>query len=130
MGDDLLLVIFAVLFPVLLLGEVVLLVVLWRSGGGRLPRMAGPTDAHGTAHPTADHVASEVGLVSAWLISSGLAMGLGFVASFVAVHVLLFSFGTEVAMLGLIVSAVLLAATPIVVALMLRRQARRQARHR
>lgn len=127
MGDDLLLVIFAVLFPVLLLGEVVLLLVLWRSGGGRLPRLAGPSETHGAAaHGTADHVANEVGLVSAWLISSGLAMGLGFVASFVAVHVLLFSFGTEVAMLGLIVSAVLLAATPVVVALMLRRQARRR----
>lgn len=127
MGDDLLLVIFAVLFPVLLLGEVVLLIVLWRSGGGRLPRMTGPADAHGAvAHPTADHVAHEVGLVSAWLITTGVAMGLGFVASFVAVHVLLFSFGTEVAMVGLVVSAVFLAATPAVVALVLRRQARRR----
>ena len=122
MGDDLLMVIFAVLFPVLLLGEVVLLVVLWRSGGGRLPRIAGPSEAHGPV----DHVANELGLVSAWLISSGLAMGLGFVASFVAIHVLLFSFGTEVAMLGLIASAVLLGATPVVVALLLRRQARRR----
>lgn len=122
MGDDLLMVIFAVLFPVLLLGEVVLLVVLWRSGGGRLPRIAGPGEAQGPV----DHVANEVGLVSAWLISSGLAMGLGFVASFVAVHVLLFSFGTEVAMLGLITCAVLLGATPVVVALLLRRQARRR----
>jgi len=122
MGDDRLMVIFAVLFPVLLLGEVVLLVVLWRSGGGRLPRIAGPGDVHGPA----DHVASEVGMVSAWLISSGLAMGLGFVASFVAVHVLLFSFGPEVAMLGLVASAILLGATPVVVAVMLRRQARRR----
>lgn len=121
MGDDLLLVIFAVLFPVLLLAEVVLLVIVWRSGGGRLPRIAGPGDAM----TPRGHVANDLGLVSTWLISSGLAMGLGFVASFVAVHVLLFSFGPEIAMLGLIVSGVLLAVTPIVVALLLRRQARR-----
>jgi hypothetical protein len=121
MGDDLLLVIFAVLFPVLLLGEVVLLVLLWRSGGGRLPRIVGPAATHGPA----DRVANEVGLVSAWLISSGLAMAVGFVASFVAVHVLLFSFGTEIAMLGLILSAGFLIAIPIVVAVVIRRQAHR-----
>ena len=122
MGDDLLMVIFAVLFPVLLLAEVVLLVVVWRSGGGRLPRIAAP----GEAVTPSDRVANDLGLVSSWLISSGLAMGLGFVASFIAVHVLLFSFGPEVAMVGLILSGVLLVATPVVVALMLRRQARRR----
>ena len=121
MGDDLLLVIFAVLFPVLLLGEVVLLVMVWRSGGGRLPRIA-PTEVR----TTTDHVASDLSLVSAWLISSGLAMGVGFVASFIAVHVLLFSFGTEVAFIGLVISVVLLAATPVVVGLLVRRQAHRR----
>lgn len=124
MGDDLALVIFAVLFPVLLVGELVLLVVLWRSGGGRMPRITPTLEGHG--HGPRDQVTSDVWLVSVWLVATGLAMGLGFVAAFVAVHVLLFTLGTEVATLGLLVSAAFLAAIPVGVALVMRRRARRR----
>jgi hypothetical protein len=119
MGDDLLLVIFAVFFPVLLLGEVVLLVVLWRS------REASPRPGLRAPQPPthADQVAGEVGLVSTWLISSGVAMAIAFIAAFVAVHVVLFSFGTTLAMLGLILSVAVLGAIPVVMAFVLRRRA-------
>jgi hypothetical protein len=120
MGNDMVLVVFAVLFPVLLIGELVLLVLLWRSGGGRLPRIVQPPEAAGPR----DQVANDVWMVSVWLIATGLAMTLGFVAAFVAVHVLLFTVGTEAAMVGLIVSAIFLAAIPVAVALLMRRRGR------
>ena len=122
MGNDPALVIFAVLFPVLLVGEIVLLAMLWRASGGRLPRLAAPHQPPGPH----DHVANEVWLIGVWLAATGLAMGLGFVAAFVAVHVLLFTFGSEAALVGLLVSATFLAAIPIGLALIMRRQARRR----
>lgn len=118
--NDPLSVIFAVLFPVLLVGELVLLALLWRAGGGRLPRVA-PRHEPATVE---GRVVDDVWLVSVWLVATGLLMGLGFVAAFVAVHALLFTLGTEAAMVGLFVCGALLAAIPIVVALMVRRQAR------
>jgi len=121
MGNDPAMVIFSVLFPVLLVGEIVLLALLWRTGGGRLPRVARPEH-----QGTEGQLANDVWLVSVWLISTALALGLGFVAVFVAVHVLLFSIGTEAAMVGLVVSAVFLATIPVVVALVIHRRARRR----
>ena len=129
MVNDPALVIFAVLFPVLLVGEIVLLALVWRTGGGRLPR---PT-SHGEGTPTstaAEHaapdnkVASDVWLVTVWAVSTGLAMAMAFVATFVAVHVLLFTLGTQAAMVGLVISAVFLGAIPIVVAFVVHRRAR------
>lgn len=120
MGNDPALVIFAVLFPVLVVGEIVLIGLLWRTGGGRLPRVQPGPDR---SKPE-DQIASDVWLVSVWLIATALALGLGFVAVFVAVHVLLFAIGTEAAMVGLIGSVVFLAAIPVVVALVVHRRAR------
>jgi hypothetical protein len=135
MGNDPALVIFAVLFPVLLVGEAVLLALLWRTGGGRLPRLSAPPEAaapegHGpeTAEPQRAEpegkVASEVWLVTVWAVSTGLAMAMAFVATFVAVHVLLFTLGTQAAMVGLIGSAIFLGAIPVVVAILVHRRAR------
>jgi hypothetical protein len=130
MGNDPALVIFAVLFPVLLVGEIVLLALLWRTGGGRLPRFASPRDgaAAGNVVPERaaheDKGASEVWLVTVWAVSTGLAMGMAFVATFVAVHVLLFTLGTQAAMVGLIASAIFLGAIPIAVAFVVHRRAK------
>lgn len=123
MGNDPALVIFAVLFPVLLVGEIVLLALLWRTGGGRLPRLGSPQEG-GTTERAAHEskVAGEVWLVTVWAVSTGLAMGMGFVATFVAVHVLLFTLGTQAAMVGLIVSAIFLGAIPVVVAFLVHRR--------
>jgi len=122
MGDDALLVMFAILFPVLLVGEVVLAVFLWRSREPSLPGVARPGDSPAAV----DRATNDVGLVSSWLIASALTMGIAFVAAFVAVHVLLFSFGSEVAMLGLLASVALLVAIPVVLAVVLRRRAHRR----
>jgi hypothetical protein len=130
MGSDPAMVIFAVLFPVLLVGEIVLLALLWRTGGGRLPRLAAPREETpppglATGQPAPDgKVASEVWLVTVWAVSTGLAMGMAFVATFVAVHVLLFTLGTEAAMVGLVISALFLGTIPIVVAFVVHRRAR------
>jgi hypothetical protein len=118
MGGDFALVIFAVLFPVLLVGELALLAVLWRSGGGRLPRIV---EEQAVPAP-ADQVANEVWSVSLWLVATAATMSLAFVAAFIAVHVLLFTFGTEVAFIGLISSAIVLAAIPVVIGLVMRRR--------
>ena len=128
MVNDPALVIFAVLFPVLLVGEIVLLALVWRTGGGRLPRLASPgegapANAAGERAPEGK-VANEVWLVTVWAVSTGLAMGMGFVATFVAVHVILFTLGTQAAMVGLIVSAVFLGTIPIVVAFVVHHRAR------
>jgi hypothetical protein len=124
MGNDPALVIFAVLFPVLLVGEIVLLALLWRTGGGRLPRIATPRESGVSERSSHEgKVASEVWLVTVWAVSTGLAMGMGFVATFVAVHVLLFTLGTQAAMVGLVISAIFLGAIPIVVALVIHRRA-------
>jgi hypothetical protein len=125
MGNDPALVIFAVLFPVLLVGEIVLVVLLWRTGGGRLPRLSSPREGaapNGAGEP--EGKVSEVWLVTVWAISTGLAMGMGFVATFVAVHVVLFTLGTEAAMVGLVVSAVFLGAIPVAVAFVVHRRSR------
>jgi len=120
MGSDPALVIFAVLFPVLLVGELMLLAILWRSGGGRLPRIV---EEKAVPAPS-DHVASEIWSVSVWLLATGAALSLEFIAAFVTVHVLLFTLGTEVAFVGLITSAIVLAGTPLVVGLLMRRRTR------
>jgi uncharacterized membrane protein YphA (DoxX/SURF4 family) len=115
-------VIFAVLFPVLLAIEIVLAALLWRAGGGRLPRPVQRREM--TAE--GGQASNAVWLFSIWLFASGLGLALGFVAAFVAVHVLLFTFGTAIAMAGMIVSGIFLAGIPVVLGLMIRRQAHRR----
>jgi hypothetical protein len=70
------------------------------------------------------HIVDDVWMVSVWLVATGLLLGLGFVAAFVAVHTLLFALGPDAAMAGLVVSGVFLAAIPVGVAFVVRRQAR------
>lgn len=124
MGNDPALVIFAVLLPVLLVGEIVLLALLWRTGGGRLPRLASPRESPASGGTGSEgKVTGEIWLVTVWAVSTGLAMGMGFVATFAAVHVLLFTVGTEAAMVGLVVSAIFLGAIPVVVAVVVHRRA-------
>ena len=125
MGNDPALVIFAVLFPVLLVGEIVLVALLWRTGGGRLPRLASPREGvSADGGPAPEGRVSEVWLVTVWAVSTGLAMGMGFVATFVAVHVLLFTLGTQAAMVGLVFSALFLGAIPVAVAIVVHRRSR------
>ena len=124
MGNDPAMVIFAVLFPVLLVGEIVLVTLLWRTGGGRLPRLGSPREGVTAPGTAPDGKVSEVWLVTVWAVSTGLAMGMGFVATFVAVHVLLFTLGTEAAMVGLVVSAIFLGAIPVAVAFLVHRRSR------
>ena len=124
MGNDPAMVIFAVLFPVLLVGEIVLVTLLWRTGGGRLPRLGSSREGVAASGTAPDGKVSEVWLVTVWAVSTGLAMGMGFVATFVAVHVLLFTLGTEAAMVGLVVSAIFLGAIPVAVAFLVHRRSR------
>jgi len=52
-------------------------------------------------------------------------MGVVFIVAFVASYALLFAFGTGAAWVGVIVSGLVMAATPVAWALVLRRRARR-----
>jgi hypothetical protein len=69
-------------------------------------------------------VARMVGMVTAWLVLSVIAMALVHSVVFVAAHALLFSAGRELTVLAMIASALVLAATPVVCAVALRRGVR------
>jgi hypothetical protein len=124
--NDPLSVIFAVLFPVLLVGWLVLLALLWQVGGGRLPRIVPRPEPRHEPVSVEGHIVDDVWMVSVWLVATGLLLGLGFVAAFVAVHTLLFTLGPDAAMAGLVTSGVFLAAIPVGVAVVVRRQARQR----
>jgi hypothetical protein len=118
--NDPLRVMFAIMFPILLVAELVLVVAVWRVGQGRLPTVVvrhGPIDRRG-------RVLNDVWLFSIWLLVSGTLVGLGLSAAFVAVHALLFTFGGGVAMAGLIVSLLAALAVPVVLGLLLWRHVR------
>ncbi len=66
-------------------------------------------------------------LLGAWLVLTVLSMGCVFIVAFVASYGLLFAFGIGAAWVGVIVSGVAMAATPVAWALVLRRRARRRA---
>jgi hypothetical protein len=66
-------------------------------------------------------------LVGTWLVLTVLSMGCVFIVAFVASYGLLFAFGIGAAWAGVIVSGVVIAATPVVWALILRRRARRRS---
>ena len=110
---------FAVLLPLLLVGEVVVGVALWRVTGHQMPGIL--RQPLGQA---ASHVGIEVRLVGAWIAISVASVWVGFLVAFVVVHLLLFTLGDGAAFVGLIASAVLLAAMPIWWAFVLFRRSR------
>lgn len=57
--------------------------------------------------------ASASGHLATWLVLTGISMAGGFLFAFFAVHALLFSLGRGPALVGLIVSAVVLAGIPL-----------------
>lgn len=59
------------------------------------------------------HAPGRVTQVATWLLMTMLTIAYGGLLIFVVVHVLLFTLGTGVAFFGLLVSAVLLTATPV-----------------
>ena len=66
-------------------------------------------------------------LVAPWLALTLLTMFIEFVVLFIATYGLLFFVGSEAATVGLVVSAMILAVTPVAWALILRRRAHRAA---
>jgi hypothetical protein len=59
--------------------------------------------------------------VLTWLVFTAMALWIEAILAFVAVHALLFVLGTDVAGIGLLVTAVLIVATPFVTAYVIRR---------
>jgi hypothetical protein len=67
------------------------------------------------------------GQIGTWLVLTGLTMSLEFIIGFIFSYALLFALGTGAATVGVVASAIILVATPLVWALVLRRRARRSA---
>ena len=63
--------------------------------------------------------------VLTWLVFTAMALWCEAALAFVAVHALLFALGTDVAGVGLILTGVVLVATPFVTAYLVRRATRR-----
>lgn len=68
-------------------------------------------------------------LAGTWLLLTAVSMGCLFIVFFVASYGLLFAFGREAAAAGVVVAAIVLGATPVFWALVLRRRARRTTVH-
>jgi len=64
-----------------------------------------------------------------WLVLTVVSMGCVFIVAFVVSYGLLFAFGRGAAAFGVVVAAVVMGATPVVWALILRRRARRSTAH-
>ena len=105
---------FTVLLPLLLIGEAVVGLLLWRASGHPMPETLRRPIAQG-----AGHLGAEVRLVGVWLAATAATLWVGFLVAFVGVHVLLFTVGQAAALVGLIASAAILGAVPIVWAFVL-----------
>jgi hypothetical protein len=68
--------------------------------------------------------------VLTWVVLTAMALWCEGVLAFVLVHASLFTLGTEAAGIGLVLSGALLVATPIVIALLVRRATRRGSAQR
>jgi hypothetical protein len=66
-------------------------------------------------------------LIAPWLALTALTLGVEFIVLFIATYGLLFTLGEGAATVGVVVSVVILAATPVVWAVVLRRRARNAA---
>lgn len=64
-------------------------------------------------------------LLGTWLALSAVTVGVELLAAFILDHTLLFMFGTTAAGIGLVVTGLVVIATPIVWALVIRHRARR-----
>ncbi len=111
---------FTVLLPLLLVAEAVVGVLLWRFSGHPMPEGLRRPLAVGTGR-----VGAEFRLVGLWLLVSVVTLWVGFLIAFVTVHLLLFTIGETAAQVGLLASAAVLGAVPIVWAFVLFRRSRR-----
>jgi hypothetical protein len=68
-------------------------------------------------------------LIAPWLALTVLTLAVEFIALFIASYGLLFTLGREAATVGVVLSALILGATPVVWALVLRRRAHSAAAH-
>ena len=68
-------------------------------------------------------------LIAPWLALTALSLAVEFIVLFIATYGLLFAFGTEAATVGVVISVVIFAATPVVWAVVLRRRAQQAAAH-
>jgi hypothetical protein len=66
-------------------------------------------------------------LIAPWLALTALTLAVEFIFLFIATYGLLFSLGEGAATVGVVISVIVLAATPVVWALVLRRRARNAA---
>jgi len=111
---------FTVLLPLLLIGEAVVGLLLWRVSGHPMPvALRRPITAG------AGHLGAEVRLVATWIAVTAATLWVGFLVAFVGVHVLLFTIGQAAALAGLIASAAILGAVPIIWAFVLFRRSNR-----
>ena len=111
---------FTVLLPLLLVGEAVVGLLLWRVSGHPMPAVMHRPIAEG-----AGHLGSEVRLVGAWLAITAATLWVGFLIAFVGVHVILFTVGETAALACLVGSVAVLGAVPIAWAFVLFRRSRR-----
>jgi hypothetical protein len=111
---------FTVLLPLLLVGEAVIGLLLWRASGHPMPAALNRPITQG-----AGHLGSEVRLVGTWLAVTAATLWVGFLVAFVGVHLILFTIGETAALAGLIASLVVLGAVPVAWAFVLFRRARR-----
>ena len=118
-------VVLAVLLPFLIIAAGLLAALAWAvSDHATPPSVARIADDARHGRPVGTGA-----LVATWLVLTGLTLWCGYVLAFVVVHALLFTFGSDVALVGLVVSAAFLIATPIAWGLLLRRQSRAAAQH-
>lgn len=111
---------FTVLLPLLLVGEAVVGLLLWRASGHPMPSVLNRPIVQG-----AGHLGTEVRLVGTWLAVTAATVWVGFLVAFVVVHLILFTVGETAALAGLIASAAILGAVPIAWAFVLFRRSRR-----
>ena len=121
MDVESMLVTLVVLIPLLLVGEGLAGVVLWRMSGSRIPVISTPAWGNGLR----GRVASDAVIVGTWLVLTVLTLWCAFLVSFMVVHALLFTLGTSVAIVGLVGSAGVLATIPFAWGRMIRHHLRR-----
>jgi hypothetical protein len=109
---------FTVLLPLLLVGEAVVGVLLWRASGHAMPAFLQNPFGSGVRH-----LGAEFRAVGVWLAVSAATVWVGFLVAFVGVHLLFFTIGQVAALAGLILSVAVLGAVPIVWAFVLFRRA-------
>lgn len=68
-------------------------------------------------------------LAGPWLVLTAVSVGCVFIVFFVVSYGLLFAFGREAAAAGVVVAAIVMGATPVFWALVLRRRAHRSSVH-